>query len=338
MKKIFTFFAAVALLAIFAPTARAYDFSYTYGGQTLYYNLIAGNAVVTYQNSSSPRYTNLNGALTIPETVTYNGTTYPVTYIDANAFYSCNGLTSVTIPNSVTTIGQNAFYYCSGLTSVAIGNSVTTIGQHAFYRCDHLTSVTIPSSVTSIGQDAFDIYYSIVDFYYTGDIVGWCFNSTSPIESPRPRYNLYINNSLVTNLVIPETVTSLVSTFRGCQSLTSVTIPNSVTSIGKDAFCGCYGLTSVTIPNSVTTIGNYAFYGCSGLTSLTIPNSVTSIGDYAFKHCTGLSSISNLATSIGKGAFSGCTGLTTLNISGYVDQGAFYGCTGLTTLTIDNFR
>ena len=97
--------------------------------------------------------------------------------------------------------------------------------------------------------------------------------------------------------------------------MTSLTIGNSVTSIGYGAFGNCSGLTSVTIPNSVTSIGRWAFYECSGLTSVTIPNSVTSIGVNAFRSCTGLTSVTipNSVTSIGEAAFHRCGGLTRID-------------------------
>ncbi len=120
--------------------------------------------------------------------------------------------------------------------------------------------------------------------------------------------------------------------------LTSVTIPNSVTSIGEYAFEGCSGLTSMTIPNSVTSIGNGAFSGCFGLTELTIPNSVTSIGEGTFSGCTSLTSLTipNSVTSIGKGAFENCSGLTSVKIPNSVTsigEYAFEGCSGLTEVT-----
>ena len=129
--------------------------------------------------------------------------------------------------------------------------------------------------------------------------------------------------------------------FSECTGLTSITIPNSVTTIGTGAFDGCTGLTSITIPNSVTTIGSCAFSGCTGLTSITIPNSVTSIGGYAFSECTGLTSITipNSVTTIGKYAFSECTGLTSITIPNSVTtigEYAFSVCTGLTSITIPN--
>ena len=144
----------------------------------------------------------------------------------------------------------------------------------------------------------------------------------------------------LTSVTIPNSVTSIGDgAFYGCSGLTSVTIPNSVTSIGDYAFSGCSGLTSVTIPNSVTSIGDSAFSDCSGLTSVTIPNSVTSIGNSAFYGCSGLTSVTipNSVTSIGDGAFSNCTGLTSVTIPNSVTSigdSAFYGCSGLTSVTI----
>ena len=105
--------------------------------------------------------------------------------------------------------------------------------------------------------------------------------------------------------------------FDGCSSLTSLTLPSSVTSIGSSAFSGCSGLTSLTLPSSVTSIEWSAFSGCSGLTSLTLPSSVTSIGGSAFSGCSGLTSLTlpSSVSSIGSFAFSGCSGLTSIYVS-----------------------
>ena len=127
--------------------------------------------------------------------------------------------------------------------------------------------------------------------------------------------------------------------FADCKSLTSVTIPDSVMSIGWCAFCDCSSLTSVTIPDSVTSIGNYAFYRCSSLTSISIPNGVTNLGMRAFSGCKSLVSIiiPNSVNTIGDFAFGGCTGLTSVAIDNSVksiEYGAFKDCASLTSLTI----
>ncbi len=144
----------------------------------------------------------------------------------------------------------------------------------------------------------------------------------------------------LTSIDIPNSVTSIGQTaFMDCSGLTSITIPNSVTSIGGYAFCGCSGLTSITIPNSVTSIVESAFQNCTSLTSITIPNSVTSIGNIAFLNCSGLTSVTipNSVTSIEGSAFSGCSGLTSITIPNSVTSigwYAFSGCSGLTSITI----
>jgi hypothetical protein len=142
------------------------------------------------------------------------------------------------------------------------------------------------------------------------------------------------------SIIIPNSVTSIGdSAFYFCTSLTSITIPSSVTSIGDYAFEGCTRLTSITIPNSVTSIGYSAFSGCTRLTSITIPSSVTRIEDYAFEGCTRLTSITipDSVTSIGNSAFLGCTSLTSIAIPDSVTsigRNTFQRCTSLTSVTI----
>ena len=149
-------------------------------------------------------------------------------------------------------------------------------------------------------------------------------------------------NNSVTSVIIPNGVTSIGNgAFAGCKNLTSITIPSSVTSFGHNAFYNCTSLTSVTIPNGVTSIGGSAFNTCSALASITIPNGVTNIGDDVFLDCTALASVTipNSVTRIGNGAFYGCTSLTSINIPnsvtsiGYV---AFASCTSLTSVTLPN--
>ena len=183
------------------------------------------------------------------------------------------------------------YEYASSLKTVVIEDGVASIGRYAFNNCGNLTSITIPASVTSMGTGAF-LYCRALTGVYITDIAAWCKITFLGMADDNPLYyahNLYLNGSLVTELVIPEGVTTISGdAFSGCSSLTSVIISNTVTCIDDYTFFKCTGLTSATIPDSVRNIDEHAFAYCTGLTSVTIPASVTDIGNFAFKGCTDL--------------------------------------------------
>ncbi|MBR5984123.1 MAG: leucine-rich repeat protein [Bacteroidales bacterium] len=326
-------------------------------------SLTVGNSVENIGSSAFFNCSGLTGALTIPNSVTSIGN---------YAFSGCSGLTSLTIGNAVENIGSSAFYNCNGLTgTLTIPNSVTSIGNYAFSGCSGLQAVTIPSSTTSIGLSAFYDCIGQTAVYYTGNIAQWCGISFGN-GNANPLYyahNLYVNNELVTDLVIPHNVTAIKNhTFYGATCLTSATIGNSVVSIGKSAFCYCSGLTTVTISNSVDSIATYAFSECSGLTSvnfnatncttmgssnypafkdcnanavINIGDNVTNIPDYAFKGILGSGdlAIPNSVTNIGNSAFYGCSGIESVTIGNSVasiGNSAFYECNGLDTFNFNS--
>jgi hypothetical protein len=234
-----------------------------------------------------------------------------VTAIGDNAFYMCSGLTSVDIPNSVTAIGENAFAGCNGLTVVSIHNSVTTIGKYAFSKCTQLTGISIPNSVTTIDEGAFFFCTGLTSISISNSVtaIGYrAFTGCSGLTSIHVESGNIVYDSRENCNAIIETADNNI--ILGCQN---TIIPNSVTSIGEEAFWACTNLTSISIPNSVTNIGNGAFNQCINLTSICILNGVTSIGKGVFVDCSKLATviIPSTITTIGEYAFirSGLTDL-----------------------------
>ena len=340
MKRLLSFLAAFLLIEFFPFQVWAYDGSVVApSGQRIYYNYdsINNSIIITYPGDSYPfwsYYSKPTGHLVIPDSIIHNGITYPVTSIGRDAFSQCTNLTSITIPNTVTKIEYGAISGCSGLTSVTIPNSVKTIGVSAFSRCTGLTSVTIGRGVDSIGNYAFK---------YCGFIDSIMFNADSCVFAGSwwYDYNVFSDCNYFTfgeNVkVIPAYLCS------GMSSLTSIIIPNTVVSIGNNAFSNS-GLISVFF--NVDICGNVyyysydsPFYNCPNITNFTFGDSVKIIPNYL---CSGLSNLSYVT--IGKNvrrinsAFGGCTGLTTVMFNAdscvYGDLG--YGCTNITNFVFGN--
>lgn len=206
MKPIKLWLATIATL-LCSITASAYDFEVN----GIYYNIISASDLTVEVTSGDNYY---SGDVIIPSTINYSGKTMTITGIGENAFLFCDKLTNVNIPNSVTSIGESAFGCCSGLTSIIIPYSVTNVAKHAFFDCDGLTKIVVDSDNT---------------IYDSRD------NCNAIIETK--------SNTLIAGSK-------------------NTTIRNSVTSIGSYAFDRCSGLTTIIIPNSVTSIEYSAFYGC----------------------------------------------------------------------------
>ena len=323
------------------------------GTSNTHFGYIFGASSYSYNDDYVPaslKKVTITGGMTIP----------------SSAFRGCTSLTSITIPDSVTSIGSGAFRDCTSLTSITIPSGVTSIGTSAFENCTSLTSVTIPDSVTSIGSWAFykcnNLEEMILPFVggsanatESASVLGYIFGYTVETSSSAISgaiYQYYLGNYTYEpycHYYVPESLKKVTITggteisehaFYNCHMLTSITIPDSITSIGTSAFYGCSNITSITIPNGVTSIGGYqAFYKCSSLTSINIPDGVTAIGSYAFYGCNSLTNIAipDSVTSIGSSAFRGCSNLASINIPYGVTSigaGMFYGCTALTNITI----
>ena len=284
MKKFFLILFATMLVGQ-AWAQQNFDFSAKCSsGQTLYYKITSstepysvqvtyayykqGTLGYSYTDEYYYNYTEPEGYLVIPNTVTNGTITYSVTSIGDDAFCNCRRLNSVIIPHSVISIGTAAFYRCDILEWVVIPKSAS-VGPNAFYR--QTGSITQykegASTNSSIYQD--NMVYLI----------------TSGNEATLLVY--YGNEE---NVIIPEKIKDYNVSSIGkyalcnCDNLTTVTIPNTITAINEFAFADCSKLTSVAIPNTVTSIGDKAFSGCEGLSIVIIPNSVETIGYYAFNN------------------------------------------------------
>ena len=287
--------------------------------------------------------------LTIPNML--NGK--KVTSIDNRAFYLCNSLISIIIPDSVEKISVNPFAYCRTLKSIFVSSEhpyffaidgvlfrkadsclisypkgreyttynipqgITAIESSAFYDCKFLTRVTIPDSLTSIGDCAFSLCDSLTSITIPDSVeqIG-----TNPFTVCSALKSISVSPehpyfATIDGVLFRKADKALISYPAGISSST-YTIPQGITAIGDSAFYYCDSLTSVSIPDSVTSIGDNAFYFCESLTSVTIPDSVTAIGDSAFSYCDSLTSVSipDSVTAIGDEAFYSCSSLTSVNI------------------------
>ncbi|MCM1534066.1 MAG: leucine-rich repeat domain-containing protein, partial [Corallococcus sp.] len=310
------------------------------------FGYIFGSSSYTGSVATTQRY--ISPTLGFEQSITYYipSTLKSITIMGGDipygAFYNCGNLINVTIGNDVTSIGEKSFYYCGMETLYWQATTCSKVYSDIFCYCSKLTTIVIGDNVTSMPTSAFGNYSGLKKVNYAGDMASWCNISfvgsyANPLQC---QADLYVNNELITELIIPTTVTKINPyAFSGCTSITSVMIPNSVTSIGNSAFSNCSNLTSVTIIEGITEIGDSTFLGCRVLTSVAIPNSVTSIGSFVFSGCSSLTSITipDSVQSIGGSAFYNCNALENVVIGNSVTSigdRAFYSCSNLTSITI----
>ncbi|MBR6029794.1 MAG: leucine-rich repeat protein [Clostridia bacterium] len=322
------------VLAVFCCASAMADTSGTDGN--IAWTLTDSGALTISGTGAMPDYAYSTAAPwgTAPTSVEIE---YGVTSVGEYAFYNCADLASVSLPASVTSIGGHAFRACAGLTGLSLPDGVTSIGQYAFYECSNLGRINIPGSAATVGMHAFSNCFKLHEVHISS-VESWLTIRFSDLYS-RPGgdswIRLYIGNTEVTNVIIPDSVTTISSyAFRSCVGITGVDIPDSVTGIGDSAFKDCTSLAGLEIPDSVTGIGNEAFQGCTSLTGLDIPDSVTGIGNKAFSGCTSLTGldIPEGVTTIGSEAFSGCTSLVEVDIPASVTSigaNCFKNCTSL---------
>lgn len=317
MKKLFV---TLMIVVGFAMQALAYDFEVD--GIYYWINDYTEGPEVRVGHCSQPGWGCYAGDVVIPETVTYDGITYTVTQIGFWAFKDCTELTSISIPSTLTYIGGRAFEGCTSLHDIHIPGTVTRVNAKAFVN-------------TGWYNDQPDGWMLYLD--------GWCLG----FKEKMPLVDLVIDEgtlkvadaafyeyeTLVT-VTLPNTLVSLGNhSFAFCPELRHVDFGESIVEIGRDAFYGCTRLEDFTLPETTTKIGDWAFSSCHGLYRLDLPNSITTIGEYAFDECSNLAIVTlpDALTEIEEGLFDQA-GLKSITIpDGVTTIGdlAFYVCEGL---------
>lgn len=241
-----------------------------------------------------------------------------ITSIGDFAFYQCENIKEIDIPQSVTKIGNSAFSY-SGIEQIEIPNGVQQLGNYVFNTCMALSEITLPASVSKIGTFAFAYCYSLENVRVDQANVAYCDVNGILYNKDKTCLMRYPSGRLMTDFVVPSGVTTLEAyAFDGCSELMYVELPNGLQTIKEHAFDSCYYLSQIRIPKSVTDIGEYSFYNCVSLTNLTLPEGIKRIRPSMFFDCKGLTSIVIPASvnSIGFDAFKYCSNLKSVYYGG----------------------
>ena len=274
--------------------------------------------------------------ITIPKSLEEAGREYGFGMYDYGPFCGCTNLKTVKLEKGLTQIAGNLFMRCYGLEDIDIPDTVTTIGENAFKLCTSIRSVTIPDTVTYIGSQCFESDKELVNVKLSSNI-------------KRMESGAFGNCTSLTEITIPKSLEEAgreygfgmydYGPFCGCTNLKTVKLEKGLTQIAGNLFMRCYGLENIDIPDTVTTIGENAFKLCTSLENVKMYNSIDEINGRAFAGCTSLKSVSlpDSITGMGTEIFSGCTSLSSVKLPNKrvnIMSSTFEGCTSLTEITL----
>lgn len=290
-----------------------------------------------------------SGAVVVPSSVDYEGSSYAVVALGDSCFYGSNELTSVDLPESVSSLGKACFSGCATLSDVRLPGGLTSLPEQCFSGCYRLAGLALPEGLTSLGSHCFSGCQSLSDITLPAGLTSLgeqCFNGCRALSSvnvpqgvtalPYRCFNDCLN---LTDVTLPEGLTSLGDESFRYAGFKRIDFPQSLTSIGQRCFVGCENLASVRWPEAITHIPAGCFFGCYGLTYLNLPEGVTFVGDQSFAWCTNLATVDlpkSLTTLIFY-SFYNCDALTSIVLPEGVTEiggGCFDECDNLQVLAI----
>lgn len=292
-------------------------------------------------------------SITIPGTVTIGGSTYRVTAIDDGAFISNTYLRNMDLPDSMTSIGALAFNKCLNLVNIHLPDSITEIDDHAFEGCGSLKAVRLPSGIDSISSATFKGCIGLESITVPANVEtinSGAFNDCRSLKEVLGctglvsiRDSAFLNCTSLSKMELGPVLRNMMysMTFANCTSLESISLPESLETLGKETFMGCTSLKSIALPSKITEIREGAFMGCTSFTDIAFSRSVVKIENSAFEN-TGITNmhLPGTITFIGKRAFAGCPSLTDVTLNHttieFVSEELFYGSPALKNIGLPN--
>lgn len=348
MKKLFTTRGYAFACLAFMGTAAAWADAVKVGD--LYFNLNteANTASVSKSPDNNAEYKALTSVV-IPGSVTLDGETYAVKSIEDQAFMDCNALLDVKIEEGVERIGSWTFGRSKNIKTVSLPSTLTNVASNAFRRCTSIASLVLPDNLTTIGASAFRELTSMTSLTLPANLKtvnGYMFQDCTSLTEVN--FNTGVTtltesafyNCGLTTLTLPDNITSISDgAFSQSKKLKTVVLPETFTELGDHAFFECNNLETINFPASLKKIGSAVFYNCHSLKAVTIPETIEDIQGYAFYGCASLTSVKwpDAIKVLGKATFYECSALREITLPQTMTslgEMAFQSCSNLSVISL----